>query len=709
MNSPFVFQAMKRFFKVLFYIVVALYPVLVFTFLVVLKFPMRIVSLCIVALGCTFFLSATGKNRACEKKRLCAPYGETESCALLDDAHKLNSAQSPGQSSGEHVKKSCFDWKPFVQSALLLTVGLFCFFTNQAIFLKLYSVVISAMLLLVFGSTLFSPPNIIFRLATIQDKSIRGSLAQKNIECYCHKVTVAWCVFFICNGSVAAFTTFFCSDKVWSLYNGGISYVLMGLIFAIEFIIRKQVEKKMPKVHTICSFTADSHPDDYVLCYESSWSLGTYKTWRDFLIDSAKVRAFVRSHDEVQSWILHCEDYWYFLCTFVGLLQCGKTVMLTQNITSEYLAEIKTEGIEFLTDKKIDGSYFIPDVIEETGIPSQAEIRTTPKIISDDTKILMFTSGSTGKPKVVHQRMTEFELDNAFIISKWGEEFIKRKLVTTVSQHHIYGFLFGISLPFACGVPFRRTRIEYPEEFEKLSDSSYMIIATPAFLKRSVEIEETLPLNDCFIFTSGGAVSEELAVKTERVFGFCPLEVYGSTETSGIAYRQQTRDGLVWTPFDNAKIWKGDDGCLVIISPYIKDPAGFATADLVDIRDDGRFIMNGRSDSIVKIEEKRISMTEVENRLLQSGLVKDVKVIALENMRQYLAAAVVFNDDGKKKFAGQKKLTINKFFHEYLAQFFENIVIPKRWRYVEELPCDMQGKKHKDDIAALFSIRDTMQ
>ena len=35
------------------------------------------------------------------------------------------------------------------------------------------------------------------------------------------------------------------------------------------------------------------------------------------------------------------------------------------------------------------------------------------------------------------------------------------------------------------------------------------------------------------------------------------LEVYGSTETSGIAYRQQTKDGLAWTPFDNAKIWKG--------------------------------------------------------------------------------------------------------------------------------------------------------
>ena len=70
------------------------------------------------------------------------------------------------------------------------------------------------------------------------------------------------------------------------------------------------------------------------------------------------------------------------------------------------------------------------------------------KIVADDTDILLYTSGSTGKPKGVRQRITEFELDNAFVFSKWGAEFAKRKLVTTVSQHHIYGFLFGIALPF---------------------------------------------------------------------------------------------------------------------------------------------------------------------------------------------------------------------------------------------------------------------
>jgi acyl-coenzyme A synthetase/AMP-(fatty) acid ligase/uncharacterized membrane protein len=656
---------MKKFLKVLFYIIAALYPVLVFAFLVVFKLPVRILSLCIIALAAAFFLSATGSRKKEQKK-----------------------------------ERSVFDWRPLISSVLFLAAGLFCFFTNQTIFLKLYSVVISVTLLGVFGSTFFFPPTVIFRFATLQDKTIKGSLAEKSVESYCRKVTIVWCIFFICNGSAAAYTAFFCSDRVWSVYNGGISYVLMGLLFTIEYIVRRQVDKKMPKVFTISKFKADSRKDDYILCYEDTWSSGKYKTWYDFLVDTAKMRRIIAGKNTTE-WILHCEDYWDFLVSFIALLQCNKTILLTQNITESFIAEIKTAGIEFLTDQNVPDSLPVKRLIADAPVPPESEIRTAPSFKADETSIMMYTSGSTGKPKAIHQRMTEFELDNAFIISKWGGEFAKRKLVTTVSQHHIYGFLFGVSLPFACGVPFRRTRIEYPEEFEKLSDESYMIIAVPAFLKRTVEIENCLNMKDPFIFTSGGVLLPEVAEKTDKIFGFWPLEVYGSTETSGIAYRQ-SKEGPAWTPFVNAKIWKDEDGCLVIISPYIKDPAGFKTADLVDINSDGTFILKGRSDSIVKIEEKRISMTEVENRLLQSGLVKDVKVIAMEDTRQYLAAVIVFNDEGGRKFADAAKFEINQYFHNYLTQFFENVVIPKRWRYPDEIPVDIQGKKRREDIQALF-------
>ena len=660
---------MKIFLKVLMGVLLAIYPVIIFMALVVFKLPMKIVSLVIMGFGFASLISVTTARQ----------------------------------------KKFSFEsLRPFISALLLLAAGLACFLTNKDLFIKLYAVVISLSMLIFFGSTLIIQPNIIFRFATLSDKTIKGSIHQKAIERYCYKVCVVWCIFFILNGSACAFVALYdfgspeLNYKIWSLYTGGISYVLMGLLFAIEYIVRRIVNSKMKKPYSISNFTHDCRTDDTILCYEGKYSDGIYKTWKDFLVDTAKFRAYLNSRPETE-YILHCEDYWLFLVTFVSLLQCKKRVHLVQNTADYFIDEIKKEGFVFLSDQKLDSALYIEKILEEQKTPSESEIRCSPKIVAEETDIRMYTSGSTGKPKAVQQRLKEFEEDNGFIISKFGYKFEDKYLVTTVSQHHIYGFLFGISLPFTIALPFRRKRIEFPDEFDSLTDGEYVIIATPAFLKRTNESKTKLPLKNCEIFSSGGMLLPEVAKKSNEVFGSWPIEVYGSTETSGIAWRI-SRDGLEWTPFENAKVWKDEEGCLRIISPYIKDPNGFATADMVDMLDDGRFLLKGRKDSIVKIEEKRISMTEVENRILETGLVHDVKVIALENEhRQYLAAVIELNGEGKAKFKNERKLVLNKYFHDFLLNYFENIVIPKKWRFVEKIPADIQGKKRLTEIKALFT------
>ncbi|MCM1321303.1 MAG: AMP-binding protein [Bacteroides sp.] len=654
---------MRKIAAPLFYLFAALYPAVVFVLLVLLKIPARVISLCIMFFcGCMFLAATSGKKRS------------------------------------RHIKF-------LLSSAVLFVLGTACCISGADIFLKLYPVLINGMLLGFFSFSLVSPPTVIFRLAVMQKPSIRGSIAAKRVEAYCFRVTLIWCAFFLLNGTAAAYTVFCASGTAWSVYNGGISYALMGLLFAGEFMVRRIVDKKMPVSVPFSQFAANSHAPDMVVCYEKKWSDGCVLTWNDFLIDSAKLRQFINApeHSGSDSWILHCDDYYYFLAAFTALLQCGKKILLTANISPAFIAEIQTDAsIRFLTDQNISGADFVPDILDNAAAPSEAERNTTPAIIADETHIIMYTSGSTGHPKQVHQRLTEFETDNAFVLSKWGDEFLKRKLCSTVSQHHIYGLLFGILLPFTAGVPFRRKRIVYPEEFETLTDDSYMIIATPAFLKRSVEAEHNaLHLNSCWIFTSGGVLTKEIAEASYHTFGFWPLEVYGSTETSGIAYRQ-SKNGLSWTPFDNAEIWKNEDGCLVVRSPYIQDPAGFVTGDLIEMQENGQFLLKGRADSIVKIEEKRISVTEVENRILQSGFVSDVCVVPITEKRQYLAAAIVLNEAGRQKFKDTEKYLINRFFRNYTAQFFEAVVLPRKWRYLDAIPADVQGKKKKQEIQSLF-------
>jgi uncharacterized membrane protein/acyl-CoA synthetase (AMP-forming)/AMP-acid ligase II len=603
----------------------------------------------------------------------------------------------------------------FLNIALLLGLGVLCLIINSAIILKLYPLLINILFLTTFGRTLFSPPSMIFRFALMQDKTLRGSLNEKRIADYCRIVTYVWCGFFIINGSIAAWTIFSGSDMFWLIYNGGITYILMGAIFVGEFIVRKIVQKKMPKSVALSMFKNNSRPSSTILCYEGAWSDSVYKTWGDFLEGTAELRRKINAQSALygEKWLLYCEDCWYFLLALTALLQCKKEILLSANVSPAYIEEIRNvtpDGTApFLTDyifpegESPQNTFFIPSLLKDQqkkGTPAM----TGPAINADETSIIMYTSGSTGKPKAVQQRLTEFEADNHFIISKWGDEFLKRKLCSTVSQHHIYGFLFSILLPFTLGVPLRRKRIEFPEEMEKLSDTEYMIITVPAFLKRAVEMEDSsgFKLKSPWIFTSGGVLKFDTAKKTNDVFGFWPVEVYGSTETSGIAWRQSV-NGQEWTVFDNAKISQNKNGCLIIRSPYIKDPAGFETTDMVEILEDGRFLLKGRIDSVVKIEEKRISFTEIENRILQSGLASDVCVIFLEDKRQYLAAAIVFNGKGKERFDGLEKHEINKFWREHLLKYLDNIVIPKKWRYPEQLPLDAQGKKIKENIRLLFS------
>jgi uncharacterized membrane protein/acyl-CoA synthetase (AMP-forming)/AMP-acid ligase II/3-hydroxymyristoyl/3-hydroxydecanoyl-(acyl carrier protein) dehydratase len=649
-------RQLKKITAAFFFVAAAAYPLLVFYFLVLRKTPVWTLSLATIALGLFGFMARSSRNGG---KNVLSPLAP-------------------------------------------IAAGIVTLITGSVVGLKLYPVLVDFILFVSFGSTLFNPPSMVLRFASLIDKSIPFIVDRKKLEKYYSVATFIWCVFFVVNGCVASILVFWASDAVWSYYTGGISYLLMALLLVVEYLLLKRMENKMAKAVPLSRLQAGARDRQAVVCYEGNdWR----KTWGDFLDESRMMREIIRREDASgakQSWLLHCEDCWYFLVSFAALLQCKKEIILSANISPLYIDEIRGKGgVPFLTDQQAEDSLHIPSLLEKMKNEALPE-EEIPSFNGDDTSFIMYTSGSTGKPKAVKQRLTEFETDNRFILSKWGDEFLKRRVCSTVSQHHIYGLLFSIMLPFTAGVPFKRKRIEYPEEFVKPGEGSYMIITVPAFLKRSTEAPPpALNLTSPWIFTSGGVLPKEVAEKTNELFGFWPVEVYGSTETSGIAWRQSV-NGLEWTPFDNAQITQNADGCLIIRSPYIKDPAGFETADLADILPDGRFLLKGRIDSVVKIEEKRVSLTEVESRLLAGGLAADVCVIPMEDRRQYLAAALAFNEEGKKRFSGAEKKAINEYFREYLSQFFEGVVIPKKWRYLERLPLDSQGKKKRETIRALF-------
>lgn len=56
---------------------------------------------------------------------------------------------------------------------------------------------------------------------------------------YCRSVTIIWCVFFTVNGGGTALLAAFAPQKWWAMGTGPVSYAALGLLFAVEYSVRK--------------------------------------------------------------------------------------------------------------------------------------------------------------------------------------------------------------------------------------------------------------------------------------------------------------------------------------------------------------------------------------------------------------------------------------------------------------------------------------
>jgi uncharacterized membrane protein len=105
---------------------------------------------------------------------------------------------------------------------------------NDPVSLLLAPVLISLALLVVFARSLTQTESIVERIARVQ----LGVLSPEEAR-YCRRVTIVWCGFFLGNGLVALHLALAGPLFGWALYTGFIAYLLMGALFASEFVYRQ--------------------------------------------------------------------------------------------------------------------------------------------------------------------------------------------------------------------------------------------------------------------------------------------------------------------------------------------------------------------------------------------------------------------------------------------------------------------------------------
>lgn len=118
-------------------------------------------------------------------------------------------------------------------AALLVMVALL-WHSNDPVWVLSYPVFMNVLMFSLFAASLLHPPSAIERLARLR----HPELPPEGVA-YTRRVTQVWCGFFVANGGIAAWTAFAASREIWVLYNGLISYLLMGALFTGEWLFRR--------------------------------------------------------------------------------------------------------------------------------------------------------------------------------------------------------------------------------------------------------------------------------------------------------------------------------------------------------------------------------------------------------------------------------------------------------------------------------------
>jgi len=324
------------------------------------------------------------------------------------------------------------------------------------------------------------------------------------------------------------------------------------------------------------------------------------------------------------------------------------------------------------------------------------------------------TSGSTSGPKTVEKTFESLAREVAYhrsalsaSIPGFADGTGLVTFLATVEPHHMYGTLWREMLPRAAGCYVDPEVVMAPETLvaKMKAAKKVFLVTTPSFLDRLTAYagQYDIPQNCVEITTSGALLSADVAHRTEKAFGIAPREIFGSTETGGVAWRRQSSGANAgkfdWEVFPAVKISE-EAGRLVVKSPF-SFKRRYVMGDGVEISPDGRrFRLLGRMDRLVKINEERVDLEEMERAMRGMDGIAEASLVKLSGGHGDILGAVVVprkmpsGPDGKRKAALELR--------SRLIPVFPKGTVPKKYRYVESLPRNPQGKVRAADLAALF-------
>jgi 4-coumarate--CoA ligase (photoactive yellow protein activation family) len=371
----------------------------------------------------------------------------------------------------------------------------------------------------------------------------------------------------------------------------------------------------------------------------------------------------------------------------------GKSVLLPPNFLDETLRDIR-DRFEIALECDAGWGRRLPGYTDAMGHGCWEPIVT-----GDLQAVKLFTSGSSGEPRIVTKSLANLLNEADAVASEF--EWPAGPVVATVPPQHLYGLTFSVLLPWVTGNAWVDEMPQYPRDIYQVFQRSGGRI----FISVPVQYQAMLACGDVprgiFCVSAAAKLPRSLAQQWQQRFGNAILEIYGSTETGVIGYRQKT-SVETWQPFPQVKL-SVERNLLKVQSPFMGDgtPAEFLTADRVALREGGRFLLLGRSDTIVKIAGKRVSLTFIEDSILSYPGIVEAAVIAVPAgglVRDVAIWAVIVSKEDQ--------LLSTRKLQSYLRSRLDGVEVPRRILVVDHLPRTPTGKLPRRSILELFEDHD---
>ncbi|WP_042880321.1 AMP-binding protein [Cupriavidus necator] len=398
-----------------------------------------------------------------------------------------------------------------------------------------------------------------------------------------------------------------------------------------------------------------------------------------------------------ERWAIHIDSTQEFAAALFGAWHAGKHVVLPGDMRPDTLLALRVHTDGWAGE--------LPQGLQPRDLDGDAG--AWPPLLPDDTSVTLFTSGSTGAPEAIHKRLAQLDAETAALQAAFGAQLPRDvRLLATVSHQHIYGLLFCVLWPLAAGRALPQVRLAFHEEVvAACGDAPVVLVSSPAHLRRMPESLDWSAARAavCAVFSSGGPLPPTAADDALRHLGQSPIEVFGSSETGGIAWRQRARQQDRWTALPGVA-WRLQDGFLAVRSAHLPNDDWHVCADRALADGEQGFVLAGRADRVAKIEEKRVSLTRIEQALAASPLVQDARAVLVDlDVGTRVAAAVVLAEAGAAMLADAGRPAVIAALKAALADGVDPLALPRRWHLaIEALPCNAQGKTTEAMLRDLF-------